>query len=426
MPISAPNRWSRHYARAPTWWWPGVPRTPRSAIAPLVHHFGWTFDDWEKLAVGAACGHLLECGSQVTGGVFWDPGFKDIPDPANIGFPIAQVTAEGGLVITKPEDTGGLVDLRTIKEQLLYELHDPSRYIADVVLDISGCSVEQVGKDRVAVHGLRGHPRPETLKVTASFEGSWLGEGGLRRRAECAGPRQATADVLQQPAEAARSAVRARVDLIGIGRADSDDARSGAAMTGRNRRNCRASASPPGRRPRRGGPGGAGECCPALLWDGGHRRRRWRLTPRILTRSYLVFGNGCRPRGRAERAGHGRPHRAGDAGMTIPSRSPLHAVAHSRAGDKGNRSNLSLDALRPGAVPYAADRAEPGCWRCCASRARRLAGYDLPLLQAFNFVVDDVLEGGVNGSLNLDSHGKTQSFRLLSLTVRVPRALAKP
>ena len=98
--------------------------------------------------MGAACGHLLECGSQVTGGVFWDPGFKDIPDPANIGFPIAEVTADGGLVITKPEDTGGIVDLRTVKEQLLYELHDPSRYITpDVVLDISQCTVEQVGKD---------------------------------------------------------------------------------------------------------------------------------------------------------------------------------------------------------------------------------------------------------------------------------------
>ena len=85
---------------------------PALAIAPLVHHFGWSFTDWQKLAVGAACGHLLECGSQVTGGVFWDPGFKDIPDPANIGFPIAEVTAEGGLVITKPEDTGGNFTLR--------------------------------------------------------------------------------------------------------------------------------------------------------------------------------------------------------------------------------------------------------------------------------------------------------------------------
>ncbi|HYF07218.1 MAG TPA: acyclic terpene utilization AtuA family protein, partial [Acetobacteraceae bacterium] len=102
---------------------------PALAIAPLLHHFGWAADDWDRLAVGAACGHLLECGSQVTGGVFWDPGYKDIPDPANIGFPIAEVSRHVGLVITKPEDTGGIVDLRTIKEQLLYELHDPSEYI---------------------------------------------------------------------------------------------------------------------------------------------------------------------------------------------------------------------------------------------------------------------------------------------------------
>ena len=199
---------------------------PALAIAPLVHHFGWGFDDWEKLAVGAACGHLLECGSQVTGGVFWDPGFKDIPDPANIGFPIAEVTRDGGLVITKPEDTGGLVDLRTIKEQLLYELHDPARYITpDVVLDISGCSVEQVGKDRVAVHGLRGHPRPDTLKVTACFEGTWLGEGEV----SVAGPNalaraRATAEVLQQRLKLRGLPVRARVDLIGIGSVLDSDA----------------------------------------------------------------------------------------------------------------------------------------------------------------------------------------------------------
>ena len=137
---------------------------PALAIAPLVHHFGWSFEDWEKLAVGAACGHLLECGSQVTGGVFWDPGFKDIPDPANIGFPIAEVTAEGGLIITKPEDTGGIVDLRTVKEQLLYELHDPAHYITpDVVLDISGCTCGAAGqgprRDPRAARRVRGRRR---------------------------------------------------------------------------------------------------------------------------------------------------------------------------------------------------------------------------------------------------------------------------
>ncbi len=265
---------------------------PALAIAPLVHHFGWAFDDWEKLAIGAACGHLLECGSQVTGGVFWDPGRKDIPDPANIGFPIAEVTRDGGLVITKAENTGGLVDLRTIKEQLLYELHDPSHYITpDVVLDISACTVEQVGKDRVALHGLRGRPAPESLKVTASFEGSWLGEGEV----SVAGPNalaraKATADVLHQRLKMRGLPVRARVDLIGVASVhDSDDGALWRAYEG---------PEPPEVRIRLAAEGVARDDVDqaarevlALLCCGtaGTGGARWRVTPRILTRSYLVL-----------------------------------------------------------------------------------------------------------------------------------------
>jgi len=265
---------------------------PALAIAPLVHHFGWRWDDWQRLAVGAACGHLLECGSQVTGGVFWDPGFKDIPDPANIGFPIAEVTEEGGLVITKAEDTGGLVDLRTVKEQLLYELHDPARYITpDVVLDITACGLEQAGKDRVSVHGLRGHPAPETLKVTASFEGSWLGEGEV----SVAGPNalaraRATADVLLERLRRRGLPVRARVDLIGVASVhDSDD---GALWRGYQ------GPEPPELRIRLAAEGTERDAVDqaarevlALLCCGtaGTGGARWRLTPRILTRSYLVL-----------------------------------------------------------------------------------------------------------------------------------------
>lgn len=265
---------------------------PALAIAPLVHHFGWGFEDWQMLAVGAACGHLLECGSQVTGGVFWDPGRKDIPDPANIGFPIAEVTRAGGLVITKPADTGGLVDLRSIKEQLLYELHDPAHYITpDVVLDITACTAEQVGPDRVALHGLRGHPRPETLKVTASFEGSWLGEGEV----SVAGPNalaraRATADVLHQRLHMRGLPVRARVDLIGVASVhDSDDGALWRAYQG---------PEPPEIRIRLAAEGAARDDVDqaarevlALLCCGtaGTGGARWRVTPRILTRSYLVL-----------------------------------------------------------------------------------------------------------------------------------------
>jgi hypothetical protein len=265
---------------------------PALAIAPLVHHFGWAWDDWEKLAVGAACGHLLECGSQVTGGVFWDPGFKDIPDPADIGFPIAEVTGAGGLVITKPEDTGGVVDLRTVKEQLLYEVHDPARYMTpDVVLDITGCALEQEGPDRVAVRGLRGHPAPDTLKVTACFEGSWLGEGEV----SVAGPNalaraKATAEVLLERLRRRGLAVRARADLIGVASAfDSDDGALWRAHEG---------PEPPEIRVRLAAEGAdrdavdqAAREALALLCCGtaGTGGARWRVTPRILTRSHLVL-----------------------------------------------------------------------------------------------------------------------------------------
>lgn len=153
---------------------------PALALGPLVAHFGWSWDDLDRIAAGTLVGHLLECGSQVSGGFFADPGVKDVPDTANLGFPIAEVEADGSFVVTKAEGTGGLVDLRTVKEQLLYEVHDPAAYLTpDVTLDITTVELEQVGPDRVRVTGARGHPAPKKLKATVSFYGDWLGEAEI-------------------------------------------------------------------------------------------------------------------------------------------------------------------------------------------------------------------------------------------------------
>jgi hypothetical protein len=264
---------------------------PALAIAPLMHHFGWAEDDWQALAVGAAAGHLLECGSQVTGGVFWDPGFKDIPDPANIGFPIAEVGRDLSLLITKPEGTGGIVDQRTVKEQLLYELHDPSTYITpDVILDITGAHLTPGGQDRVSVHGLQGRQRPDLLKVTACYEGSWLGEGEI----SVAGPNalaraRATADVLLQRVKQRGLARRARADLIGVASVhDSDDGALWRGYAGPEPQDIRIRLAVEATT--RDDADQASREALALLCCGtaGTSGARWRVTPRILTRSFLV------------------------------------------------------------------------------------------------------------------------------------------
>jgi hypothetical protein len=176
-------------------------------LGPLMHHFGWAADDWDMMAAGVLAGHLLECGSQITGGYHADPGRKNVSRMAEIGFPIAEVQEDGSLIITKPEGSGGVVNTRTVKEQILYELDDPSCYLTpDVTLDISDVEVEQIGPDRVRVSGAKGKPAPETWKVTISVDGGWLGEGEI----SYAGP-----NALAR-AKLATQTMRERVDVLGL------------------------------------------------------------------------------------------------------------------------------------------------------------------------------------------------------------------
>jgi hypothetical protein len=153
---------------------------PALFLAPMIHAFGWAMDDWNLLGQGTVAGHLLECAGQITGGYFADPGYKDILDLARLGFPIGEVGEDGSLVITKVEGSGGAVTAQTCKEQLLYEVHDPRRYIQpDVVADFSQVRVEEIGKDRVRVSGGRGTARTDTLKVSVGYVDSFIGEGQI-------------------------------------------------------------------------------------------------------------------------------------------------------------------------------------------------------------------------------------------------------
>ena len=153
---------------------------PALALAALRHAFGWGAADWELLGAGICVGHLTECGPQVTGGYFYDPGRKEVPHPASVGYPIAECAADGSAVITKLQGTGGLVSEATCTEQLLYEVHDPSAYLTpDVTADFSRVSFAVEGPDRVRVTGASGRPAPATLKATVGYRDGYIGEGQI-------------------------------------------------------------------------------------------------------------------------------------------------------------------------------------------------------------------------------------------------------
>jgi hypothetical protein len=188
---------------------------PSLAVGPALAHFNWSETDWDLLAGVTMAGHLIECGAQVTGGYFADPGLKDVPDLHIVGFPIVEVATDGSCVVGKAEPTGGRVDCRTVKEQLLYELHDPAAYLTpDVVADISEAEVDEVGVNRVAVTGIRGHSRPATLKATVCYAGGWLGEGEISYAGPGAeGRARLAADIIQRRLGAD---MKLRYDFVGV------------------------------------------------------------------------------------------------------------------------------------------------------------------------------------------------------------------
>ncbi|RZL94639.1 MAG: DUF1446 domain-containing protein [Variovorax sp.] len=194
---------------------------PSLTVGPAMSHFGWRADDWERLGRATMAGHLLECGAQVCGGYFADPGFKDVPGLAQVGFPIAEVESDGRCIVGKADATGGLVTEATVKEQLLYEVHDPAAYLTpDVVADIGEAEVHALGADRVALTGVRGHARPSHYKVNVCHEGGWLAEGEISYAgARAEGRARLAADVLRSRL----AGLALRVDLIGATSILADD-----------------------------------------------------------------------------------------------------------------------------------------------------------------------------------------------------------
>jgi hypothetical protein len=151
---------------------------PSLTVAPCIHRFGWKADDWDRLAGATIAGHLIECGTQVCGGISTD--WMTLEDPTNIGFPVVEIDAKGDVVVTKPKGTGGKVSIETVKEQLLYEIGDPGNYLSpDVTVSFLKLAVEQVGVDRVKVSGAVGRPATAQFKVSATYREGYKASGTL-------------------------------------------------------------------------------------------------------------------------------------------------------------------------------------------------------------------------------------------------------
>ena len=192
---------------------------PALFLAPLIHTFGWAADDWTRLGKGVLVGHLLECAGQITGGYFADPGFRDVPDLAHLGFPLAEVDASGDAVITKVAGSGGCVTTATCTEQLFYEIENPARYLQpDVVADFSQVCLTQIGPNRVRVSGGAGQPRPDTLKVTVGHREGFIADGQISYAGPGAVARgQLALDVLRiRLNEAGFGDCESRYELMGV------------------------------------------------------------------------------------------------------------------------------------------------------------------------------------------------------------------
>jgi hypothetical protein len=406
-------------------------------LAPLVHEFGWAWDDWDGLAAGIAAGHILECGAQATGGNFTD--WQRIPSMLDVGYPIAEAEADGSFVVTKHPGTGGMVTTRTITEQLLYEIGDPRAYLTpDVTADFTSLRLTQDGADRVRVSGARGLPPPPTLKVSMVYRQGWRAVGTVlisgpnviakgERLAEMIWHRVGT-DFADRRADfiganacwggAAPSDREPNEIVFRIGVADPDRAKLkrfathllGFALQG-----------PPGL----GIFGGRPEVQEAFgFWPA--------LVPRELVAAQVTVRRDGQetssevsltlpPSNRGARPAEPPAERAPTAaGRT--RRVKLGTVAYARSGDKGDHANIGVAARSPEA--YAFLREVLSAKRVHAFYQDRVGGpverFELPNLLAFNFFLRHALGGGGTLSLRVDHQGKTLAQGLLTMEIDVP------
>jgi len=405
-------------------------------LAPMIHAFDWAPDDWDRLAAGIVAGHIVECGAQSTGGNFTD--WRGVRRFAAIGYPVIEVSPDGSFVVTKHAGTGGAVTVRTVKEQLVYEMGDPRGYITpDVVADFATIRLEQAGRDRVRVWGVRGRPAPASLKVSISYFEGWKASGALIISApDAVDKARAFADLFWE--RLGLTFAGKHTELVGhsscwgplapasdppevLLRLSVRDADRNAIERFSKMVPAVILSGPPGVAVTGGRPQAQEVVAywPALA-------PRERVKPRLVTRDgerALEWPTPLMPAGRPKALPRESwPRVTGNPKIV---RVRLSALAHGRSGDKGDTCNIGVIARAPEIYPWLQRTLTAALVKrhfkgICQGRVER---HEVPNLWALNFLLHESLGGGGTVSLRLDAQGKTLSHALLAMEVAVPRAM---
>lgn len=415
---------------------------PSLFLAPMIHEFGWATDDYNLLGQGTVVGHLLECAGQITGGYFADPTTKPVTKMDTLGHPFADVFADGTAIISKVAGTGGVVNLATVKEQLLYEVVNPYAYLTpDVSANFTTVQLEEIAENQVKVWGGTGQEKPSTLKVSVGYQAGFLGEGEISYAGANALVRaQLAGETLEKRLKADFPDLR--TDYVGVSAihrtafnhqiepyevrlrlaANAETAQK-AAIIGEEVEALYTNGP--------AGGGGARKYVTELVGIVSVLVDRKKVNPEVTLFNPLTVTSG-RPKEEVKdriQIDYNSLIYSSLSQKTseqaIATKVPplgvrgLYQIAHSRAGDKGNTSTLSL-------IPYDVKDYELLCQKITVERVKEhlkdivsgeIVRYELPNISALLFVCQDALLTGVTTSLALDTHGKALSYALLEMEI---------
>jgi hypothetical protein len=421
-------------------------------LGALIHAFGWTMDDHDRLAAGTLCGHIIECGAQCNGGNFTD--WRLVPGYDDMGFPVAEVEADGSFVLSKPEGTGGLITPATVAEQMLYEIGDPRAYIVpDAVCDFTGATYEQVAADRVRVSGARGRPPTDTYKVSTTWpdgyklstifmlggreavaKGRHSAEAIIRktrrlfRERNMGDYRDVSIEVIGGEATYGPHARTLDSREVVVKIAARHDQKEALALLGRE-----IAPMATGGVVGMTGSFGAGRVSPSpviRMFSCLVPKDRVPVTIELGGRS-IAMERGAKSGGFTVadlpvEAPPAPPLPTGGPNAATAS-VPLVALAYGRSGDKGDNANIGIFARRPEYEPILdAEVTEEAVARYFAHRIEgKVTRWRLPGIHGFNFLLRQALGGGGMASLKADPLAKAFAQMLLDMPVRVPAAVAR-